>query len=297
MEEPTLPSPPFTYIPGLPNFRDIGGYEIAGQPGRAVKRNLLFRSAEPSRVTEEGIATLRQLGVTRIYDLRSRVEVDRDSRDGSSPISDWDGTRVFAPVFLDDDYSPEALAQRFAHYASEDDQGFVRAYAQILEAASAEDHPFAPFRAVLSQLASADAPPQPLLIHCTAGKDRTGVLCALILSLCGVDDEAVAHEYSLTSLGLRERREELVAIVLRIPELKNDRAAAERLIGSRKKDMLATLAMIRERYGSVEGYVTSRCGLSPSDVEQLRRNLLVDVGSDKAPIDWKSHAEIVQQHG
>jgi protein tyrosine/serine phosphatase len=70
-------------------------------------------------------------------------------------------------------------------------KGFTRAYASILENAPPS------YKTILLHLAN--EPEKPLIVHCTAGKDRTGVICALVLSLCGVDDEVVAKEYSLVS--------------------------------------------------------------------------------------------------
>lgn len=111
-----LPSPPFVSIPGLDNLRDAGGYPIAGQPGKAVKRGIVFRAAEPSKVDEAGATILtEQLGITHIYDLRSQVEIAKQ------PDLAWDAggraKRVFVPVFTDKDYSPEALAVRFGNYS------------------------------------------------------------------------------------------------------------------------------------------------------------------------------------
>lgn len=126
-----------------------------------------------------------------------------------------------------------------------------------------------------------------MLIHCTAGKDRTGVICALILSLCGVDDDAVAEEYALTMTGLRSRKSELVEHLLRVAEsmdiraIKGNPEAAERMVGARKESMLGTLALIRQKYGSVEGYVVNKCGLKPEDVQRIRQNLVVGAGQNQ----------------
>lgn len=123
-----------------------------------------------------------------------------------------------------------------------------------------------------------------MLIHCTAGKDRTGVIVALILSLCGVDDETIAEEYALTQVGLESRKAELTEHLLRTAELmditaiKGSPEAAQRMLGARKESMLGTLAWIRQKYGSVEGYVVNECRVTPEAVEQIRRNLVVDVG-------------------
>lgn len=112
-----LPSPPFVHAPGVANLRDAGGYAIGSRPGKAVRRGVLFRSADLTRLDDEGAAALGRLGITHVFDLRSVVELARAA--GGQPLpSAWQGvTRVFAPVFLDKDYSPEALALRFRDYS------------------------------------------------------------------------------------------------------------------------------------------------------------------------------------
>jgi hypothetical protein len=113
-----LPSPPFVPVSGIHNFRDLGGYAVS--PTVSVRRNLVYRCGEPSRVTQEGIETLKYLGITRMYDLRSNVEIDRNRDAGWGGVKEWDGCeRVFAPVFIDQDYSPENLALRFKDYATD----------------------------------------------------------------------------------------------------------------------------------------------------------------------------------
>lgn len=115
-----LPSPPFVDIPGLKNFRDLGGYPVPGQPGKVVKRNLVFRASEPSKVTDEGISKLNALGITHVYDLRSEMEIQRDAASAGRQVKVWQGAeRVFVPVFRDHDYSPAAIAQRYSGYSSE----------------------------------------------------------------------------------------------------------------------------------------------------------------------------------
>ena len=120
-----LPSP-FITAPGLANLRDLGGHPIAAQPEgghTAVKRGILFRSAELSKVGEEGVAALRELNITHVFDLRSTKEFSHD-KDGESfhghtdrMPAGWEAERVFVPVFLDQDYSPAAMAERFNAYS------------------------------------------------------------------------------------------------------------------------------------------------------------------------------------
>ncbi|SPQ19787.1 9dc0d81b-3e68-439f-8368-0a0289b1c206 [Thermothielavioides terrestris] len=281
----TLPSPPFIDAPGLANLRDAGGYALSSQPGKAIRRGVLYRSADLTRLDSGGRAALRRLGITRVFDLRSAAELEKHDA-----------------VQQQQQNPPGALAWRFRNY-SDGPQGFVKAYSAILAAAAEPDHPYAPFRTVLEHFASPSSPPS--RSWCTAPPARTrntaltkggetitgtGVLVALILSLCGLDDAAVAHEYSLTDLGLASRREEIVRHLMQGETLFGDRERAERMVGARKENMLETLALIRERYGSVEGYVIDHLGLSPASVEQIRKNLVVDIAEGEEPLDWRSLA-------
>ncbi|KAK0633761.1 protein-tyrosine phosphatase-like protein [Immersiella caudata] len=287
-----LPPPPFVTAPGLANLRDVGGYPIAAQSKgshAAVKRGVVFRSAELSKVGEEGVAALRELNITHVFDLRSAKEFSH-GKDGESfhghtdrMPTGWEAERVFVPVFLDQDYSPAAMAERFNAY-SDGTEGFARAYSTILDAAASPDNAHQPFRTILTHLGSSN-PPSPILVHCTAGKDRTGLICAIVLALLGVNDEIIAHEYSLTELGLASRKEEIVQQLIRGEALFGDRPRAERMVSARYETMIATLAMIRQKYGSVESYVVDHCRVSRETVERLRKNLVVNVSDAGGVVD------------
>ncbi|KAI0434796.1 tyrosine phosphatase [Xylaria sp. FL1042] len=299
-----LPCPPFVSVPGLPNFRDAGGYEVVSDSpsipsaegkrrAKVVRRGVLFRSSEPSRLTDIGAVQLsQQLGIKLVYDLRSAVEIARSVGSGHGfPLREWEGSeRKFVPVFLDQDYSPEALALRYKNYASESDEGFIEAYKDILNAATDPANEFQPFKTILGHLAAepvASSPPipSPCLVHCTAGKDRTGVVVALALSLCGVPDEAVIHEYNLTEIGLHSRLEELVKHVSSNPKIGIDVEGARRMVGARKEAMQGTLAWIRAQYGSVEQCVLDLGILTPEGIAQLRKNMIVEVDEDEV-VKW-----------
>ena len=101
-------------------MRDIGGLPVAGRPGKVIRKGLVFRSSEPSKVTDEGVSALTSLGITHVYDLRSEVEIQKMvvQAEGSKP-REWPGAqRIFVPVFPDQDFSPEALAKRVRDYTS-----------------------------------------------------------------------------------------------------------------------------------------------------------------------------------
>ncbi|KAK4200122.1 protein-tyrosine phosphatase-like protein [Triangularia verruculosa] len=286
----TLPTPPFIHAPGIENLRDAGGYPVENQKGKAIRKGILFRAADPTHLNDEGVAVLHQLGITHIYDLRSLVEL----AEGREKPREWQGARrVHTPVFLDTDYSPEALALRFRNYSG-GTKGFVKAYTSILSGAISPENPYRPFRTILEHLASSPESPTPVLIHCSAGKDRTGVIIALILSLCGVSDKIIAHEYALTELGLARRKESIVE-KLTAPGAPHEgnRVAAEAQVGARREYMLATLAYIKRTYGSVEEYLLNRMGLTQQALDQIKENLVVDLAEGEETVPWEGNDELV----
>lgn len=110
-----LPSPPFISAPGLINLRDIGGYEIpsttSGHRKKMVRKGVVFRSADPTQLTDEGVAVMQKLGITHVYDFRSKLEFGKTPE---TEPKEWAGAqRCHVPVFPDVDMSPEALAVRF----------------------------------------------------------------------------------------------------------------------------------------------------------------------------------------
>ena len=119
-----------------------------------------------------------------------------------------------------------------------------------------------------------------ILVHCTAGKDRTGMFAALLLSLLGVDDETIAYEYTLTEVGLKELKPFFLERIMANETFQRPggpgRAGAERMVTCTRENMLATLEMMRREYGSAEGYVVDAGGLSKEDIEAIRRVMTVD---------------------
>ncbi|KAF2807312.1 uncharacterized protein BDZ99DRAFT_392577 [Mytilinidion resinicola] len=235
-----LPVPPFFPVPHLNNFRDAALYNggLVTSTGRKVRPGILFRSAEVSQLDQAGWAAVREAGVKTIFDLRSKPEVLKGwkgvdgmgVRDGWIKMLEAEGLeRVWVPVFADDDYSPERLAERYMKYMGESVEGFAQAYRDILINGGPSYRKIFLYLAslpppsarrnslFLSNSPSAPIPPiaiksEPLgaLIHCTAGKDRTGVFFGLVLDLLGVPRDVIAAEYNLTELGLLSLQEKLV---------------------------------------------------------------------------------------
>ncbi|BFZ61676.1 hypothetical protein YB2330_002749 [Saitoella coloradoensis] len=255
-------------VEGTANFRDLGGWK--NEDEQWVRKGWIFRSADLCGVTERGADVMRKLNIKVAYDLRSDPELKK------SGWGELEGLqRCHNPVFKEEDYSPEKLAQRFANYHN-GIEGFLKAYKTILQ------HGGHAFRTILLHLR--DRPDEGLVIHCKAGKDRTGVICALILKLAGVDDETVAREYELTTEGLKDEHDKIIASLPTSSDedLNNPKKAAlASLMSSKHEAMAGTLKMLQERFGGAERYVKEYCGMTDEDLKKIRENLLV--GSE---VDW-----------
>jgi protein-tyrosine phosphatase len=158
------------------NFRDVGGYAAAD--GRRVRPGRLFRSMTPQFMTEAGVARLRdELGIRKIVDLR-RKESAGPGAFGSPPFR----RRVIS----------FATGQGLAPETARD-----RILASIFEASGRQAVE------ALEFLVEGDGN---ALVHCYTGKDRTGVLIAVLLSALGVSEADVVHDYTLSAGGVAEMR-------------------------------------------------------------------------------------------
>ncbi|KAF7290925.1 TYR-PHOSPHATASE-2 domain-containing protein [Mycena chlorophos] len=273
---------PFVPISGVINVRDLGFLPSHLYPNLTTKPRLLYRSAELAGITEEGTSCvrytlqshytynftgkeqLRALGISQVFDLRSDPEIQKYN----TPLPVIDGVEVHhVPVFKTEDYSPETMARRYALYASGKTEAFMELYSQIL------DHGGPPFGAILRHVR--DRPTEGCLFHCTAGKDRTGVIAAILLKLAGVDNEAIARDYELTRIGREPARAMIIERLSKEPLFASNSEAALNMFTCRHETMIAFLEMLDSKYGGVEEYVKRVVGLTDEDIVIIRRNLLV----------------------
>ena len=119
LEPPLSPPtfPPFCFIPGLSNFRDVGGWPIVAPLGplRHVRKGILYCGSDTNRITPEGAEALRKLGIKVDFDLRSKQQIDKTG--GYKEIEGI--TRMWAPVFAEEEYTEEAARARYELYAGE----------------------------------------------------------------------------------------------------------------------------------------------------------------------------------
>ncbi|CAN6613480.1 hypothetical protein TRVA0_005S02674 [Trichomonascus vanleenenianus] len=241
-------------IEGVYNFRDLGNYST--KSGALVRPGIVYRCGNPAEVTAKGKQAMCELGIATIFDLRSIQER------ASSGVVSIDGIETrWSPVFRNHDMSPAGLAKRAITYAGGGNiaKGFAKAYTEILDNGAKKGS----FAEIMEHIR--DRPDDALVIHCTAGKDRTGVICALILLLMGVDADTVAREYELTTLGLAGDLERLSA-GSKDPRLAN-------MLSSKYESMRGVIEIIKSEYGGAEGYFKTKCGLSDDDLSTIKKNL------------------------
>ena len=241
-------------LSGAVNFRDLGGYPAAG--GRRVRWGRVFRS-DALLLDDTDLEDLAHLGLRTVYDLRSGEE--RENFPNRLPeglnvveiplINRSEGEE--APVIDDTDDGEAFLAQLYLHVLDRSAETF----ASILSGIADEDNLHVVF-------------------HCAAGKDRTGMVAALLLAVLGVSDEDIVADYELTS---RYRRAERLAEAMeRMREQRN--IAPEVVAGIMKTPRWAlesALEQLSNRHGSVDGYLTGPGGVSP-DVPGKLRDLLLE---------------------
>lgn len=225
-----------------------------------VRSGVLFRADAPARATADDLVLLQALGVTLVIDLRGTEEAESF---GASP---WDVTRVHLPVCdtgrdiltalsgpgLAPGMAEKTMLAMYRDFVADEQQRGYFAHA---------------LRVIAEERGS------PVFFHCTAGKDRTGWLAALLLSALGVDREAIIADYLLTNerfttgRGAVGRQQLLEAISGYVPDV----SVILPLLEARAEYLAAAFGEAEQRYGSIEAFLADELH---ADVESLRANLI-----------------------
>jgi protein-tyrosine phosphatase len=235
-------------LEGCLNFRDLGGYPT--RAGRRLRWRRLFRSDGLHLLTGADIRRLRdEIGLSDVVDLRSTAELDSEGRGmlAAEPMR-------FHHVPL---FDGEVREQR----ARAAELTLADRYALMAEFAADR------IGTVITRLADASGP---AVFHCAAGKDRTGVISAVLLGLLDVPDEVIVADYAAT-------QENLDAIVDRLMALDGYKQMLASLppdtMHAKPETMVELLRRLGERFGSIEGYVR-HAGVPVDAVDRLRATLV-----------------------
>ena len=233
---------------GCYNIRDLGGFRTCD--GRGTRRNALVRSDNLSRLTEAGWQALLAYGIRTILDLRTTwertVELSPFLHHENSPV------RYVHVPFLSDDRA----------FAWPDTASIEEDYILMLQ--EARDG----IGAIVQALAHADD--GGVLFYCHSGKDRTGLIAALVLAMLGVSPDEVAADYAQSLDCLRPLQEEWLE---NGPGERAEREEADAKFASRPETMKIVLQHLEAEYGGVQSYLVE-AGVSTADLEHLRRRLI-----------------------
>lgn len=252
-------SEPLPKFDALFNFRDLGGYPTTS--GAVTVRGRVFRADGIHRCVDADITRLEQIGIARVIDLRTEHELTNDGCFDSSHRSiDYRHVPVLEKVRGVAGQDAGAATARPATEST-----LLDTYRRILAERGEK------LLEVLDLVVSA---PGPVVYHCTAGKDRTGLVSALLLASAGVDDQRIAEDYGRSRDAMGQLRAWYRA------NRKDDTTGANlndertrRLLGAEPEWMLTVLGELRAEYGDVGGYLAAQ-GAPRSLIAAVQQHLL-----------------------
>jgi protein-tyrosine phosphatase len=234
--------------------------------GREIKQGVLYRSDHLDKITKRDVEMVAALGVKTVYDLRG--EEERESYPQRLP--ELVSVEVVSlPVFYQG-LGPRMMARRIVISGDVEDGEFhhlmIEAYrAYVLD-----------FRTQWSSLLKGLAEPEtlPALIHCTYGKDRTGVAVAIVLRSLGVPREKVMEDYLLSNKFWESKTDMYSCLANCASCFRTPRSEVRALMEVRPEYLQAAFLAIDEHYGSFDNYLDQGLGLDEQTLQRLRAALL-----------------------
>ncbi|WP_430334734.1 tyrosine-protein phosphatase [Rhodococcus sp. ACT016] len=248
----------------ITNFRDVAGSEGGGYEGlasRHLKRGVIYRSNALSSASDEDLATLSSLNITHIYDLRGPTEIANPLVGGPDKLPAGADYKNFPIEFGD----LVTLAQTIQS-PEQGQQFMVDANRSFVSDATKR----AGFKQLLTEIANSDGP---VVFHCSAGKDRTGWIAALLLTIAGVPEQTVFDDYLLSNEYLADTN---AATLAQIRGALGDQVALnlEPVLNVDKSYLQAAFDQMRADYGGPIAYLADGIGLEQMTIAKLARKLV-----------------------
>ncbi|WP_062207343.1 tyrosine-protein phosphatase [Streptomyces sp. NBRC 109706] len=231
----------------LHNFRDLGGYSTID--GERTRSGRLFRSDSLGKLRDADLDRFLALGVRTVIDLRYPWEIAAKGRVPDHPSFDYHNLSIEHRPYDQASLGPEIetgpfLAERFGEVAEDG---------------------VAELRTAIELIATSEGP---VVFHCASGKDRTGLLAALVLDLLAVPEQTIVEDFTLTQLATPRLLADWLA------DHPGQRPTWPGYGTAPAEVMTLFLAGLRERYGSVHQYTSQQVGIDAALTAQLRRQLL-----------------------
>jgi protein-tyrosine phosphatase len=237
---------------GCLNVRDLGGHPT--EDGSFTRFGAVVRADSIRQLSDAGWAALADYGVGRIVDLRFHDELAAD------PPREVPAEVVHVPVFPDSATGAWEEIDALSAAAPDDATATRDVYLTLLR--------LLPEGFATAVGAVADAPKGAVVVHCTAGKDRTGLVTALVLRLAGVSVRDVGADYATSAGNLRERARPWVEEA----ETEAERRRRERVVATPAEAMVGVLEELQRRYGGIAGYLRDG-GADEAMLERARARL------------------------
>jgi protein tyrosine/serine phosphatase len=232
--------------PDCLNVRELGGYDVGG---RTSARRAIIRADNLNRLTSDGRAALVAYGVRTVIDLRDPREIERFPYPftvSDVPAVTWRNVPLISQREWEAIRDPERRREGYVLTAKLSLANIAAALAAV-----------------------ADAPDGAVVLHCHAGKERTGIVAALLLALAGASDELIGADWAMSDDFLGPLYEQWVADEID-PE---KRAARLDSFRSRPEHIVAVLDHMRRETGSVEAYLVAG-GLTPRAIDRIRERFI-----------------------
>ncbi|WFR74442.1 tyrosine-protein phosphatase [Prescottella defluvii] len=247
----------------MANFRDVAGNEGGGYEAlanRHLKRGVIYRSNDLASASDEDLATLSSLKVAHIYDLRGTDEIANPQTGGADKLP---AGADYKNIPID---SGDLIALATTLQSPDEGRQFME---NTYRSYVTDPAKRAGFKELLTDIANSTGP---ILIHCSAGKDRTGWIAAVLLTISGVQEQTIADDYLLSNQYLADSN---AATLAQIRGGLGDQAALnlEPVLNVDKSYLDAGLAQMRADYGGPIAYLADGIGLEQMTIAKLAKKL------------------------
>ncbi|KXJ90914.1 protein-tyrosine phosphatase-like protein [Microdochium bolleyi] len=248
---PIITSPPFVYVDGTFNTRDLGLV-----PNSPLRAGFAYRSGLLSNITDNGRAVLQgKLGIKRVFDLRSPEEREK----APEPVLEGVETTWIQSTHPDSTPDLDLFAK------GDGEEGYEDMYLEVIRVYVDS------WKAILEHVR--DRPDEPFLVHCTAGRDRTGVFGGLLLTLAGASEETVTLDYLLSRIGTEPVRLMLLQFALAGTGAESqEQPGFYNLCSLRASSWKAFTDGVQKKYGGFVQFAKQELGFSEEDLATIRKN-------------------------
>ncbi|KAK8048901.1 tyrosine phosphatase [Apiospora phragmitis] len=249
---PIITNPPFVFLDGTFNTRDLGLV-----PDSPVRAGFIYRSGALTALIDNGKAVMSgKLGIKRVFNVRSLGERQK------GPDPEIEGIENTWHRNARPDSTPDL--DKFVSGVGE--KGYEDMYLELIDVYSTV------WKDILKHIR--DRPSEPFMYHCTAGRDRTGVISGLLLALAGASPDTITLDYLLSRIGTEPVRKHLVAFAMAETHAKSeDQPGFLNLCSLTAASWNAFVNGVQREYGGFEKFVTEKLGFSAEDVATIKRNL------------------------